>query len=75
MTTGRGIAIAGAMIAAAILARAGWTQATTIPLTLGYVVTSCGTPPSPPASTGWAYTNGSVAPLTIATSGKLCSGG
>lgn len=73
MTTGRGIAVAGALVAAAILARAGWTQATTAPVTLGYVVTSCGTPPSIPAATGWAYSNGSVAPITIkAATGQVC---
>ena len=65
--------VSAALIAAAILAREAWSQATTIPLTIAYVVTTCGTPPTPPASTGWAYTNGNVAPITMDVTGALCT--
>jgi hypothetical protein len=64
--------IGAALIAAAILARTAWSQATTIPLTLAYVVTTCGTAPTVPASTGWAYSNGNVAPLTMNPVGEIC---
>ncbi len=66
------IVVAAALLAGAILAHQAWSQATTIPLTIGYVVTTCGTPPTVPASTGWAYTNGSAAPITMNTAGALC---
>jgi hypothetical protein len=70
---GRAVIIAGALIAGAILVRTAWTQPTTIPLTLGYVVAACGTPPTLNAATGWSYTNNSVAPITIDITGKLCT--
>ena len=76
MTPGRGIIIAGALIAAAILARSAWTQGaggTTYPPVLAYVVATCGTAPTVnTAGTGWQYAANSLAPLTMNVSGSLC---
>ena len=73
MSAGRGIVLAGAMIAAAILARSGWTQSTTTTFATAYVVATCGTPPTMnTAGNGFSYTADHQAPLTMNTGGALC---
>jgi len=72
MTMPRAVVIAAAMLALAILAREGWSQKTTTPFTTAWVVTSCGTPPTVGSGTGWSYSAGGQAPLTMTTGGALC---
>jgi hypothetical protein len=66
----RAVIIAGALIAAAILMRAGWTQTGTTPFMTGIVVTACGTAP---VGTRWTYAAGSQAPFTLDVTGKICN--
>lgn len=73
MNVGRGIAIAGAFIAAAMLARGLWAQATTTPFATAYVVATCGTAPSVPSVGVWSYSAGGQAPVTMNTNGELCT--
>ena len=67
------IVIAAALIASAIIVHDAFSQATTTPYMTGVVVTACGTPPSFPSGTGFAYTAGSQAPFTMDTTGKICN--
>ena len=66
------ILIAAAMIVGGILARQGWSQATTAAPVVAYVVATCGTAPTVSAASGWKYTAGFWAPLTMDAGGSLC---
>jgi hypothetical protein len=69
----RAIIIAGALIAAAILIREGWTQATVTPFTTGIVTTACSAT-VPPFTTGkFNYAVGSQAPITLNPGGQVCT--
>lgn len=72
MKMGPAVIIAAALIAGGILARNGWSQATTAAPVVAYVVTTCGTAPTVPAASGWKYAAGFWAPLTMNPTGEIC---
>jgi hypothetical protein len=69
----RAIIIAAALIAAAIVIRAGWTQGTQItPTTVGVVTAACSATVPPFTSGKFNYAVGSVAPITLNAGGEIC---
>ena len=66
MTYPIAIVIAAALIATSIFTGSVRSQTSTIPAARAVVVTTCGTP-------GWTYTAGREQPLTMNTSGQLCT--
>ena len=66
------IVVAAALLAGAVLANRAFSQATTAAPVVAYVVATCGTPPTVSTASGWKYSAGFWAPLTMNPGGAIC---